>query len=64
METKEIIQNILKAIYWREFNKKQLAFVTEMVESNNDPMSKANEICEFLEIEKRGNRAEIMRVLK
>lgn len=59
METKEIIENILKAIYWREFTKKQLDFVTKTIESDTDPMTKANEICEFLDIEKRGNRAAI-----
>lgn len=58
-EQKQIIQKILKAIYWVKFTDFQAKNIISIVEMEESATYKANEICEFLRITKRDNRSEI-----
>lgn len=60
-----ILESILKCIYWNKFTVKQQSVIVDILNDEEliDSTSKANEICEFLDIEKRGNRREITNVL-
>jgi len=60
----ELIFKIMKAIYWKRITNKENAALVNILEdaelSNHD---KAHCICEYLQIERRGNRSAIIEVL-
>ena len=58
-EQNQIIQKILKAIYWVKFTEYQAKNIISIIESEESSTYKANEICEFLHIPKRDNRSAI-----
>lgn len=64
-ELLELLTDILNAIYWSKFTANQSTVIIGIIENSElpDAMSKANEICEFLGIEKRGNRRAISELL-
>ena len=60
----ELLAHILEIIYWPKFTTaQQTAIINIIKDSNFDNLGKANEICEFLEIEKRGNRSAFVSAL-
>jgi hypothetical protein len=60
----KILDEILRAIYWRKFTPKQEAGIVEILnEIDITEATKANEICNLLDIEKRQNRSAITKVL-
>lgn len=60
----DLLASVLKSIYWSKFTVNQQTVITNIIkDSELDNMGKANEICEFLGIEKRGNRSAIVGVL-
>lgn len=60
----DLLASVLKSIYWSKFTANQQTVITDIIkDSELDNMGKANEICEFLGIEKRGNRSAIVGVL-
>jgi len=59
----QIIEDILDAIYWVKLTKKQENEIVKILNSEDIETSKANEICEVLDIVKRGNRQSIVSVL-
>ena len=61
---KNLIKCVLKSIYWLKFTANQQKVIANIIKDNEiDDMAKANLICEFLGIEKRGNRSAIVSVL-
>ena len=63
-EKNQIIQKILKAIYWVKFSEYQAKNIISIVEMEESAMYRANEICEFLKIQKRDNRSAIASILQ
>ena len=64
MENDTLLTAILKSIYWSKFTLNQQTVITNIInDSELDDMGKANAICEFLGIEKRGNRRAIIDIL-
>ncbi len=59
----QVISEILKAIYWPDFTKGQQEKIKNLFLSGLDNMSIANELCDYLGIQRRGNRQNIMTVL-
>ncbi len=59
----QIIEDILDAIYWVKLSKKEENEIIRILNSEDIETSKANEICEVLNIAKRGNRQSIVSVL-
>jgi hypothetical protein len=60
----DLLASVLKSIYWLKFTANQQIVITNIIKDNElNNMGKANEICEFLGIEKRGNRSAIVDVL-
>lgn len=60
---KEILDEILKCIYWRTFTPSQTKTISDIIKADDTNTEKANVICEYLGIEKRGNRSAIIEVL-
>jgi len=59
-----LLASVLKSIYWMKFTANQQTVITNIIKDNEiDNMGKANLICEFLGIEKHGNRSAIVGVL-
>lgn len=63
-EQNQIIQKILKAIYWVKFSEYQAKNIISIVEMEESATYKANEICEFLRIPKKDNRSAIAFLLE
>ena len=64
MNTQQTLDAILTAIYWKNFTPKQEKVITEIINDvDMSSISKANEICELLGIERRGNRYAISQIL-
>lgn len=59
----QIVNEISEVIFFNGFSKSEKVKVERIILSESDKMSKANDICEKLGIEKRENRASILRVL-
>ena len=63
-DANRLLAAVLKSIFWVKFTPNQQTVITNIInDSELDNMGKANEICEFLGIEKRGNRSAIVSVL-
>lgn len=59
-----LLAAVLNAIYWVKFTPNQSEVITNIIKDETlDATSKANEICNFLGIERRGNRSAIRAVL-
>ena len=60
-----LLKEILEAIYWKEFTNKQKTEIITLINNSNytASISKANDICDFLDIEKRGNRRGISEII-
>lgn len=63
-ELDELIVKIIQAIYWKKTtNKENAALLSILKNGELDNFSKAHCICDYLKIERRGNRAAIADVL-
>lgn len=60
-----VLTNILNVIYWTSFTEFQEVEIKKIIEEfqGEDALFFANEICDFLEIQRRGNRTAIAEVL-
>lgn len=58
-----ILEKIAQAIYWKGFTQKQTDWILNTLSHGDSPMFKANDICEYLGIEKRGNRQAIYNII-
>lgn len=58
-----LLNDIRKAIYWNKFTVKQAKDILKIIALGEITSIIANDICEYLEIEKRYNRNEIQIVL-
>lgn len=60
----QLIEKIKKGIYWERFTDGQVKAITEILDHPQaTAMSRANAICEYLDIEKRGNRSTINQII-
>jgi len=59
----QVISEILKAIYWPDFTKGQEEKIKSLLLSDLSNIEIANEICDYLGIQKRGNRQSIVSIL-
>ena len=57
------IDDIFHVIYWNKPTDKQKKTVLNIIEDGNDEMGIATDICDYLEIERRGNRRAIYDIL-
>jgi prophage antirepressor-like protein len=57
------VDDIFKAIYWNKPTGKQMHDVLEIISLGEEPMAIATDICDYLGIERRGNRRAIYDVL-
>lgn len=65
MENERLLEAILEAIYWQHFTLNQKTVINNIIKYNGiENITKANLICEFLDIEKRHNRSAIKNVLE
>ena len=65
MENEQLLKSILEEIYWKHFTLNQKTVIINIIQDNSiDNTTKANLICEFLDIEKRHNRNAIKNVLE
>lgn len=59
-----MLDDIMRSIYWVSFTKKQQENIIAIVSNPDyDNISKGNDICDYLGIERRGNRQAIAQVL-
>jgi hypothetical protein len=64
MEKNQIIYLLASAIHWASFTPTQELGILEIIEDADDAMTAAGDICEYLDIEKRGNRSSLHQVIK
>lgn len=58
---KTILADLLNAIYWKQFTSNQQKAIQVIL--NDEEPNKETTICDYLHIERRGNRTEIRKVL-
>jgi len=59
----KLMQQILRAIYWKQFTNMQRRDILEIIKYDENGHGAATSICDYLNIERRGNRAELTPII-